>query len=124
MPDLLAIVSKAVFEKDARLDGKTIAPGQVWPVDRYTSANKALSPSDVTQILAAVKGAPLLGSEDTIAPPKQSKPKPSRVIGGKYQVLRELGRGGMGVVYEALHAATGRRVAVKEIAIGNDARLV
>jgi tRNA A-37 threonylcarbamoyl transferase component Bud32 len=30
-----------------------------------------------------------------------------------YTVLRELGRGGMGVVYEAIHAVMGRRVAVK-----------
>ena len=42
MPDILAIVSKAIFERDARLAGTTVAPGQVWPVDRYTSSNKAL----------------------------------------------------------------------------------
>jgi eukaryotic-like serine/threonine-protein kinase len=34
-------------------------------------------------------------------------------IGGRYQVRRALGAGGMGVVYEALHTWTGRRVAVK-----------
>lgn len=43
MPDILAIVSKAVFEKDARIDGKPVALGHVWPVDRYNSTNKALS---------------------------------------------------------------------------------
>ncbi len=37
------------------------------------------------------------------------------VIDGKYQVIRQLGRGGMGVVLEAVHLATGRRVAVKLI---------
>jgi len=35
------------------------------------------------------------------------------VIAGKYRVLRVLGRGGMGVVYEAENTWTGRRVAVK-----------
>ncbi len=43
MPDILAIVSKAVFEKDARAGGKIIGVGQTWPVDRYNTNNKTLS---------------------------------------------------------------------------------
>ncbi|MFO0558361.1 MAG: protein kinase [Polyangiales bacterium] len=35
------------------------------------------------------------------------------VVAGKYRLLRILGRGGMGVVFEAEHAMTRRRVAVK-----------
>ena len=209
MPDILAIVSKAIFERDARLAGTTIAPGQVWPVDRYTSSNKALqsladggriflvtvrppdeqlwfvgmvdapafngtawvgtanmlpatdisalratirfesgkgimqekgtlgmslqmpralAQGDVDSIMAVVRAGSLADSarDATVAaaPAKKVTAPPARVIAGKYEVLRELGRGGMGVVYEAIHTATGRRVAVKEIAIGNDARLV
>jgi len=37
------------------------------------------------------------------------------LIDGKYEVLRQLGEGGMGAVYEARHRATGRLVAVKVI---------
>ncbi|MEO8800135.1 MAG: serine/threonine-protein kinase [Polyangiaceae bacterium] len=36
-------------------------------------------------------------------------------IDGKYEVIRLLGQGGMGAVYEARHLGTGRRVAVKLI---------
>jgi serine/threonine protein kinase len=38
---------------------------------------------------------------------------PNEVIDRKYQIIRLLGEGGMGAVYEAHHLATGRRVAVK-----------
>ena len=36
---------------------------------------------------------------------------PSRI--GPYKIVRELGRGGMGVVYEGLHESIERRVALK-----------
>jgi len=37
------------------------------------------------------------------------------MLDGKYEIVREIGRGAMGVVYEALHVALGRRVAIKTL---------
>jgi eukaryotic-like serine/threonine-protein kinase len=37
------------------------------------------------------------------------------IIDGKYQIIREVGKGGMGAVYEARHLGTSRRVALKVI---------
>ncbi|GAA2782556.1 serine/threonine-protein kinase [Saccharopolyspora taberi] len=39
----------------------------------------------------------------------------ARVIGGRYQVTQELGRGGMGIVWRAWDQVIGREVAIKEL---------
>jgi serine/threonine protein kinase len=51
----------------------------------------------------------------SVAPPPTDKVPVPEIIGG-YRLLRRLGEGGMGSVYEAEEAATGSRVALKVIA--------
>jgi hypothetical protein len=44
VPGVLAIISKAVYEKDAKLGGRVAGVGDVVPLARYVSKNKGLTP--------------------------------------------------------------------------------
>jgi serine/threonine-protein kinase len=48
--------------------------------------------------------------------PNESKLPVGAVLVGKYKVTREIGRGGMAAVYEALHISLNKRIAIKVLA--------
>jgi serine/threonine protein kinase len=52
--------------------------------------------------------------------------EPGEIVGGKYEIVRRVGKGGMGVVFEARHVGIGRRLAVKFLraeAVADEKRL-
>ena len=79
--------------------------GESPTVEEYVAANPEL-----TDVLRDVL--PLVRAGHSTTP---SGPEPSRIPErlGEFRVVREIGRGGMGVVYEAVQEPLGRRVALK-----------
>jgi serine/threonine-protein kinase len=70
---------------------------------------------------AVIGSAPTLPDRTGAAAAPATKPQPEErfdsllgvVLAGRYEVLRRIGEGGMGAVYEAKHTLIGKRVAVK-----------
>src|SRR5262245_20177971 len=81
--------------------------GECPSVEDYAARHPDLA----VQIRELFPAATLL--EDLKAPPSFAKAAPPPAQLGDFRIVREIGRGGMGVVYEAEQGSLGRKVALK-----------
>ncbi|MFA6316846.1 MAG: protein kinase [Elusimicrobiota bacterium] len=81
-------------------------------LSRLTGSSPAVSSLEMAAAGAA-EAAPASGAPASImTPPAAAGPKP---LGGQYDIVREIGEGGMGLVYEALDRGLHRKVAIKKM---------
>ncbi|HEY0712864.1 MAG TPA: serine/threonine-protein kinase [Polyangia bacterium] len=89
-------------------------PGLAAPVGGAASGAQPAEGSRAAQAFAATQHPPAVSATDL----------PAGLMLGKYQIVRQLGSGGMGAVYEAVHTSIGKPVALKTMnpALASDPR--
>jgi serine/threonine protein kinase len=105
-------LTQAVQEYLAQLEAGQL-PNRQEILRRYPDLMKPLA--QCLDGLELVHKAAVRKTQPVSAPPPAAGPRdalPADPL-GDFQIMREIGRGGMGVVYEALQLSLGRRVALK-----------
>jgi WD40 repeat protein/serine/threonine protein kinase/tetratricopeptide (TPR) repeat protein len=113
MPDESVLLGELAEQFSAR-----VRQGQLPNIEEYAGAHPVL----VARIRELFPTLMLLeGMAGAAAPPSETPRNPADLAAGQtfgaYRIEREIGRGGMGVVYEAVHLALDKRVALKILPI-------
>jgi serine/threonine protein kinase len=105
-PRLLAAAKEYITELEA---GRR--PDRTAFIERFSAIRTELEPYLDALDLFHSAGPPI-GSALPAAPPPEEEPLPAEPL-GDFRIVRKIGHGGMGTVYEAVQLSLGRRVALK-----------
>lgn len=116
-------MSKKINNRDELLDKivadytKRTRAGETPEIAKYKRKFPALADEidDLLTSVAMIEGLKRdsIGQGETLAPSSNATDFSNIKQLGDYVLIREVGRGGMGIVFEAVHQALGRRVALK-----------
>jgi serine/threonine-protein kinase len=122
---------ECALEIPVLLEEPPFEPASVREVERATRADVPLWARRTSlEIPIFIEGESALSGEPppslSVLPSADDELSPGTLIAGRYEVIRKIGCGGMGVVYECSHAFLGRSVALKVVrrGTGKDARIV
>jgi tetratricopeptide (TPR) repeat protein len=104
---------KDLFEQAVELDG----PARSALLD-HACADDATLRRELLELLAADTGPAAAALESAMALPGAELPRPGQLIAGRYRIVRQIGEGGMGVVFEAEQQEPRRHVALKCVRSG------
>jgi WD40 repeat protein/serine/threonine protein kinase len=118
------ILNDLVEEFANRLQAGEPVDLQAYALEHPDQAEQLLRLLPAVQVLVKVRHSSASADASAAAAPGLASP-PLHVL-GDYRIVREIGRGGMGVVYEAEQQSLGRRVALKVLHhhAGQDARML
>ena len=116
-------MNKKIENKDELLDRivadytKRMRAGKAPEIAKYKRKYPSIA-NEIDDLLTSVAMIEGLkqdaeGQGDTLAPRSNAKDFSNLKQLGDYVLIREVGRGGMGIVFEAVHQSLGRRVALK-----------
>src|SRR5512135_636376 len=96
---------------------RKVREGKLPDVEEYASHYPVLAARirELFPTLMLLEGMAATGESGTAQPASSGPAAGSKF--GQYRIVREIGRGGMGIVYEAVHLLLDKRVALKVLPV-------